>query len=410
VLQSWCEDGRVFVTMRGGIESHVMRPEWLTLQDVEKRISTAAVLAAHREAVAAGGGVLRRLRSAEEILAARSDDAEKEAAFREAKGLELFEPMLRGMLGDDYDERGAPLVEAIYAHPEWWTGEKEASPASPTSSGEKEASPGSPIGARADSPVRLMFLRSVGEDGRGHLTTLGLLFEGLPEMQMKRLAANHWLAARFLVTTLATKLRDHRARLENGEAFGSELRTGLTLNVAGPVVVRLILETFDEEETDPDTQLLHVLPPLEYRGDKDTWLRDVCRSLGQNAPDPLPIESLDAEMQIASAKARANLGALREQFQRGLPAGQTLAIKIGLTTTAGGREFVWIKVNEWQDGTLIGTLETQPNECPGFLNGQVMRVPESDVFDRAIGTDKGMIEPALTDIVAQEFGVDVNER
>jgi hypothetical protein len=253
-------------------------------------------------------------------------------------------------------------------------------------------------------------------------------------MQMKQLAANHLRAARFLVATVAKKLHDHRARLDSGEAFHSELRTGFMLTlgredvspgesmvvwgkypeagsgVAGPAIVRLIVEAFDDKD-DPDTELLHVLPPVEYRGDKNTWLRDVCRSLGQNAPDPLPLESLEPVMQAASERARATLGELRERFRRGLPPGQTFAIKIGLTTTAGGREFVWIKVNDWQaDGILVGTLETQPTQCPGFFLGQEMRVPESDVFDRAIGSAEGLIDPALTDIVAQEFGVDVNER
>ena len=442
VLHSWCEDGRSFVTTRGSLEGHLMRPESVVVQNLDQYHSAARTLDAHRAAVAAGSGVPRRLRTIEEIFGARVAESEMTAEFRKAKGLDLFEPKLRGMLGDEYDERGAPLVEAILAHPEWWTGsqkasppsppfpgEREAMPASPTSRGEQEASPSSSSGAQGDSPVRLMFLSS-REGGRGHLTTLGLLFEGLPEMQMKQLAANHWLAARFLMATVAKRLRD-RARVDSGEAFGSKLRTGLTLTLsredvsprestvvsgryqeasagaAAPAVVRLILEAFDETGNDPDNELVHVVPPLEYRADKDTWLRDVCRSLGQNAPDPLPLESLDAEMQAASDKARTTLGAVREQFQRGLPAGQTLAIKIGLTTTAGGREFVWIKVKDWQDGIVIGTLETVPNKRPGFLQDQVMRVPESDVFDRAIGTPEGMIDPALTDIVAQEFGVDL---
>ena len=429
VLHSWCEDGRVFVTMRGTLESHVMRPEWLIVQDLDKYISAARAVDAHREAVAAGGGVPRRLRSVEEIMAARAAEDQMEAEFREAKGLELFEPMLRGMLGAEYDERGAPLVEAILAHPEWWTGQ-QASPLSLPSPGEQEVSPAPNLPGPA-APIRLMFLSSQ-DGGRGHLTTFGLLFEGLPEMQMKQLAGNHWRAARFLLGTVSKKLRHHPARSESGEAFHSELRTGLTLTlgrddvspgepmvvwgrypeagsgVAGPAVVRLKLEAFDEQASDPDTELLHLLPPVDYRADKDTWLRDVCRSLGQNAPDPLPFESLDTEMEAASARARATLGAVRERFRRGLPAGQTLAIKIGLTTSAGDREFVWIKVDNWQaDGILTGTLETEPNQCPGFQKGQVMRVPESDVFDRAIGSAEGLIEPAFTDIVAQEFGVDL---
>jgi hypothetical protein len=37
-----------------------------------------------------------------------------------------------------------------------------------------------------------------------------------------------------------------------------------------------------------------------------------------------------------------------------------------------------------------------------------MQVPEADVFDRAIvSKERGMVEAALTDVVAQEFGVDL---
>jgi len=347
------------------------------------------------------------------------------AEFREAEGVRLFEPWLRSMLGEGYDERGQPIVEVILAHPEWWTGEKEASSTSSTSTD-------SPTVADPDAPPPLMFLAS-REGDRGHLTTFGMMMVGLPELQMKELAANHWRAGRFLTSTVAKKLRDHAALQEDREAFHTALRNGITLSlgredvfpsqpmvvwggdpdadsgVAGPVAVRLILEGFaDETGGSDDAELLILLPPHGYGSDKDTWLRDSCRALGQNAPNPLPADSLDSEMQKASEKARATLGAVREKFRRGLPSDQTLAIKIGLTTPAGGREFVWIKVNEWAaDGILIGTLETEPIKCPGFLLGQTMRVPESDVFDRAIGGAQGMVDPALTDIVAQEFGVDL---
>src|SRR5439155_1627512 len=49
------------------------------------------------------------------------------AAPRPARGLALFEPMLRAKLGPDFDERGQPLLDSILAHPEWWT----AAPGSP---------------------------------------------------------------------------------------------------------------------------------------------------------------------------------------------------------------------------------------------------------------------------------------
>src|SRR5439155_990608 len=47
--------------------------------------------------------------------------------FRAARGLALFEPMLRAKLGPDFQERGQPLLDSTRAHPEWWT----AAPGSP---------------------------------------------------------------------------------------------------------------------------------------------------------------------------------------------------------------------------------------------------------------------------------------
>jgi len=75
-----------------------------------------------------------------------------------------------------------------------------------------------------------MFLSSQ-EGDRGHLTTFGLMMHGLPEMQMKELAANHWRAGRFLTSTVAKKLRDHAALQEDREAFHTALRNGITLSL-----------------------------------------------------------------------------------------------------------------------------------------------------------------------------------
>jgi len=114
-------------------------------------------------------------------------------------------------------------------------------------------------------------------------------------------------------------------------------------------------------------------------------------------------------MQIASRKARESLAEWRERFRAGLPADQALVVKAGLATTSGGREFVWVKVTEWlQAGTIVGTLESKPRNCPDYQQGQQMQIAEADVFDRAVyGQARSMVVHAPTDIVAEEFGVDL---
>jgi len=294
-----------------------------------------------------------------------------------------------------YEDEGAPLVESIRAHPEWWTGE------------EQKAEQGE------DGGFHLMFLRSAETSGRWHFTTAGLALFGLPEIQMKEVAGNHCRAARFLMAVVARKLRDG--------ATGPELVLGLAdvphpnvfltrpdeVTVDGEARVLLVPDGFGDEAPDV-AGLVSLVPPKDYRGDTDQWLRESCRCLGQDAPKALGAERFELEMTAASRKAKGTLATLRPRFAAGLPADETFLIKVGLSVPTGGRECVWVSVREWKGETLVGTLETEPHNVPGIKQGQEMRVAEGDVFDRTVySRERGVVEVAMTDVVAQEFGVDV---
>ncbi len=432
VLHTWGEDGGVFVTTRGGSESSIPTPPWLHRRRLGAETGTADAVRSHRERVAAAEGALRSLTGVNQLLAARKAEEAMIAEFRNAQGLELFEPMLRKMFGDDFEERGQPRLDAIRRHPEWWTGQRPA-----PSSGARDSRP--------DVTPITMFLRSRENDGdRAHLTSFGLTMHGLPELQMKRVAANHCRAARFLMDTVARKLLAHVAHLPpSGEPLEqriADLELPLTradvsprgrfvvpgrypeTDEEGPVRVRLVLEGFTGGSGQKpgvlsgllsafrsDPKLLHVTQPGNHAGTKDEWLRESCRRLGHDAPPPLPLKQLEANMQVASRKARETLAEWRNRFRSGLPADQTLAIKVGLATTSGAREFVWVRVTDWgQDGIIVGTLESKPRDCPGYESGREMRIAEADVFDRSLYEKaRGIVEPAPTDIVAEEFGVDL---
>ncbi len=404
-LQSWLEDGRTIITVRSSAESAVPNRPEVALERVTPQTGVRDVVRRHRSRVAAAGALPRLLRGLEDLVAAYAADERASAAFRDGQGLALFEPMLRKKLGDNYEDEGAPLVESILAHPEWWTGEAPKSVA--------------PAGG---GPISLMFLASREHDGRGHFTTAGLALHGLPDLQMKAVAANHCRAARFLMSVVARKLvrdvaeRPLPAHLEleltradvalPAEFVSLGRYPEVEVQSEGPARVRLVLEGFNLG-SEPD--LLHVLPPGDRSASKDEWLRDTCRRLGQDAPPPLSLDAFDAQMEAASRKGRETLSEVRDRFRRGLPADQTLLIKVALPSALGGREFVWVKANDWTgDGVLIGTLESAPHNLPGLERGHEMRVVEADVFDRAVvDKEQGMLDAALTDIVAQEFGVDL---
>src|SRR5258706_385897 len=186
-LQSWLEDGRTITTVRSSTESAVPNRPEVALERVAPQTAVRDVVRRHRSRVAAAGSLPRLLRGLEDLVAAYAADERASAAFREGQGLALFEPMLRKKMGDNYEGEGAPLVESIMAHPEWWTGEapKRAIPA---------------------DPITLTFLASREHDGRGHFITAGLALHRLPELQMNGVAANRCRAARFLMSVVARKL------------------------------------------------------------------------------------------------------------------------------------------------------------------------------------------------------------
>jgi hypothetical protein len=127
-LSSWLEDGRSLLTYRVASESNVPdRPEVVS-ERVGVEMSTRDVVRRHRSRVRAAGALPRLLRGLDDLLAAYAADEEATARFREREGTALFEPMYRANLGDRYEDEGEPLVQAILAHPEWWTGETPAPP------------------------------------------------------------------------------------------------------------------------------------------------------------------------------------------------------------------------------------------------------------------------------------------
>ncbi|HEV8401332.1 MAG TPA: hypothetical protein VGQ18_15995 [Gemmatimonadales bacterium] len=297
-LQSWLEDGRTIITVRSSTESAVPNRPEVALERVAPQTSVRDVVRRHRSRVAAAGALPRLLRGLEDLVAAYAADEQASAAFRAGQGLALFEPMLRKKLGDNYEDEGAPLVESILAHPEWWTGEAPK-PVAPTGGG----------------PINLMFLASREHDGRGYFTTAGLALHGLPDLQMRAVAANHCRAARFLMSVVARKLvrdvaeRPLPANLEleltradvalPAEFVSIGRYPEVEVTSEGPARVRLVLEGFN---TGSEPELLHLVPPGDRSGSKDEWLRDTCRRLGQDAPPPLPLDAFDAQMEAARRK------------------------------------------------------------------------------------------------------------
>ena len=128
VLHSWLANGSVLVTARGTIDNGLPMPPELAVERIDGNVDTRSTLRIHGERVAASGKAPHRLADANELFVRYADDERRLSEFRHELGVQLFEPMLRTMLGESFEVQGAPILDAIERHPEWMRGEISAAP------------------------------------------------------------------------------------------------------------------------------------------------------------------------------------------------------------------------------------------------------------------------------------------
>jgi hypothetical protein len=429
VLESTAEDGAKWITASGVTDTGMPMPPNRKARVFPASASLKGLVTTHRREIEAAKTPLIKHTGMTSILAARLSDSIALSEYREGIGIGLFKGIIRNnyKTDEEFEENGRQVLDAIEAHPQWWTGEEP----------KQETPPAVDPGA----PLRVLFMMSRDEQtGRGHITTTGLAARGLPELQMKELAANHCRAARFLMAITARKLVEHVATLPASETPIGERLSGTRLSIDGrEAASRLNTSVLGKFPETPDLGPVEVELTLEESGGKqgqvadifavllggrrpgkllrvtgpgadqpDEWLRDATRRLGMDTPTALPADAFTETMTAASQRAVAGLEGFRARIRSGLPAGQFAVVKTGLATTSESREFVWVRVTDTPDGEFVGTLAVQPSDAPGYTRGQAMRIADKDVYDRAIFDEStGVVEPALTDVVAQEFGVDL---
>ncbi len=387
-FHSWLKDERVVLTARGCTGTGLPMPPSILDTELPASVSLLEALDKHKKVMSEAAGEAQAITDLNALIDAFAYTERVTAEWREEQGLELFEPMFRHMLGDGFDEMGPEYLDAINANPHWWTGE------------EPEEDPDEQSGPLAQ------FLASHEADGeRMRLATFGLMFRMMPELQMRHVAANHCRAARYLMNAVATlvveKIKQDSISIADLEGAILELPES-----EPPITVKLTMESVTDDDGD-DTELLCIQPPGSEA--QDEWLRESCARLGEEIPPAKSYDTFEAEMDAASEKARHTLGEIRDRFSAGLPADQSLLIKTGLKTSEPGRlEFVWVYVTGWEGGVVTGNLAHAVNDCPGYEEGQELKVAEADVFDRTIIDSVGNpVEPGVTDTVAMDYGVDI---
>jgi hypothetical protein len=266
-----------------------------------------------------------------------------------------------------------------------------------------------------------MILHSQTSAGRHLLTTLNI-----PPMLIGPVAANHCRAGVFLLRLVSHKVssldgppgevlvlsRDDVPDSTVSPATYPEVDepvTNTTIGLrmmSGPKDLGEDLDDFDD-----DTEFLTILPPSDWSGTYDGWIVQVARHLGLDIAPAQPAEAYHAQFTDAVREVQGRVPDIRSRFRAGLD-GLILALKVGLPTTAGGTEFVWLSVLEWPDDeTATCRLESSPVDCPGYTLGQTMPVAVVDIVDFMIGGAEagGVVDPGLTQRLAEDYGLTIAE-
>lgn len=152
-------------------------------------------------------------------------------------------------------------------------------------------------------------------------------------------------------------------------------------------------------EEDPQGPLLRVRFAGEVLVDAGPVIAAVTLPDAASAPPPPAPPGPPATLEEATARVRKDLVDLEAAWATGLPPGDVLAVNVPFRTRFGGMEYLWIEVARWQEGSLSGTLVTEPNEVPGVRKGDMLNVRQADVYDyvyrRADGSRSGSLTKAF---------------
>jgi uncharacterized protein YegJ (DUF2314 family) len=102
----------------------------------------------------------------------------------------------------------------------------------------------------------------------------------------------------------------------------------------------------------------------------------------------------------AHRRAKSELPVFKRSFQQGAGNGNGIhAVKVGFEARGGDYEWMWVSLDSWRGGSIVGHLANSPVLRKDLRKGSKVQISESDVFDWAISQGGKVVKGAYTERV-----------
>ncbi|MDH5178655.1 MAG: DUF2314 domain-containing protein [Gammaproteobacteria bacterium] len=242
--------------------------------------------------------------------------------------------------------------------------------------------------------------------------TLGMAKFGLPDIVVEEYARSINQGIGNLINVVAQSMVE--GHFPEGDVFRidlnqladtpykKELLKSLKKNATGKLAITV--GDARRDEGDPDNYLLGLI----FVKDKSKPLHETQEAMLTElfgSEDSITYIKHNDQILQASARAKAKLPALRQDFNNKLQPGEYIMLKAPFATHDGSNEWMWVEVFEWQGETIKGILKNEPFNVPGLKAGAEVTINQGDVFDyiryypdgRAEGNETGELIRKLSD-------------
>jgi uncharacterized protein YegJ (DUF2314 family) len=272
-----------------------------------------------------------------------------------------------------------------------------------------------PSDGRLLIPEHIMLLSGVNSRGAGWISSTGMSKFGLPNLEVRAVPADLLNLLVPIVNGVASVLTAETMRqVRTGDHPENriELLTDLKLSRddlartygserAAPAAVRgwtSIRLHYERSGSQPSGCVIRLEPPASFRGDNPAWLYQLVSDLKETDNNRCYISEDNEAMEAAHYRAVSELVAIRNRFQSGLRAGETLFVKHGFppTTEVGEREYMWVVVNRWAKGRVQGHLANDPYLRRDLHAGSPVDIRDDEIFDWLLSRPDGDYEGGYT--------------